>query len=264
MRPFAEIADTVAHGLRVLGHDVSVCGDPIDVSRRNIVFRPHAERDVGRAIRPGSILYNWEQLDEQSPWVNDQFMRRARLCEVWDYSLQNVAWWAKQGVPAKHVPIGYYPGLERIAAEPPEYDVLFYGGLSHRRTKLLRDLKERGLSLQVVDSRNQRWSTQLDSCIARAKIVVNLHFYERVHIFEVARVSYLLANGVCVVSETGQDRADESQWDGGLVWAPYDSLAEECCRVVSATADERAEIGRRGQGIMRSKRIEDILAAALK
>jgi hypothetical protein len=54
-----------------------------------------------------------------------------------------------------------------------------------------------------------------------------VHFYDS-RLFEIVRVSYLLANRKCVVSETGADRAIEQQFEPGIVFSPYDKLAETC------------------------------------
>jgi hypothetical protein len=54
-----------------------------------------------------------------------------------------------------------------------------------------------------------------------------VHFYDS-RLFEIVRVSYLLANRKCVVSETGADRAIEQQFEPGIAFSPYDKLAETC------------------------------------
>jgi hypothetical protein len=70
-----------------------------------------------------------------------------------------------------------------------------------------------------------------DALIARSKIVLNVHFYES-RLFEIVRVSYLLANRKCVVSETGSDAPFERQFEPGVAFAPYGMLAETCMRLL--------------------------------
>jgi hypothetical protein len=74
--------------------------------------------------------------------------------------------------------------------------------------------------------------------------MLNVHFYES-RLFEIVRVSYLLANRRCVVSEIGADRAIERQFEPAIAFAPYDKLAETCMRLLQnpAARSETAEAG---------------------
>jgi hypothetical protein len=54
-----------------------------------------------------------------------------------------------------------------------------------------------------------------DALVARARIQLNVHYYEA-KVFEVVRVSYLLANGRFVVSETGADAEEEASFGPGV------------------------------------------------
>jgi hypothetical protein len=61
----------------------------------------------------------------------------------------------------------------------------------------------RGRGLRV-ESAFGCYGEERDALIARARIVLNVHYYES-KVFEVVRVSYLLANRKCVLSESGSD-----------------------------------------------------------
>ena len=74
-----------------------------------------------------------------------------------------------------------------------------------------------------------------DAFLARSKIMLNVHYYES-RLFEIVRVSYLLANRKCVVSETGADRAIEQQFEPGIAFAPYEKLAETCIGLLKDAA----------------------------
>jgi hypothetical protein len=89
-----------------------------------------------------------------------------------------------------------------------------------------------------------RYGEERDALIARAKIVLNLHYFDA-QVFEIVRVSYLLANRKCVVSETGRDTALEGPLREGIAFAPYDSLAQTCVRLLQDEAARRrlAEAG---------------------
>ena len=62
-------------------------------------------------------------------------------------------------------------------------------------------------------------------------------------LFEIVRVSYLLANKKCVVSETGSDTAFEKQFESGVAFAPYAALAETCMQLLQNPAEREAVAG---------------------
>jgi hypothetical protein len=97
--------------------------------------------------------------------------------------------------------------------------------------------------------------------IARAKLVLNLHFYQA-KLFEIVRVSYLLANRTCVVSEAGLDTELETPFLGGVAFAGYGELAEACLRLLGNDA-ARERIAQRGFEQMRALSQIDMLKRAL-
>lgn len=250
-----EVAETVTWGLRELGHDAvlrSFPADPPDPSRRLIVFGAHL-LPPGTALPPGSIIYNLEQV-ESSPLVTPDYLRLLGSNEAWDYAPANVTALAAKGIQAKLVPIGYAPGLTRIPPSPvQDIDVLFYGSVNDRRLGVLQDLANRG----VMTIGAAAYGARRDSLIARSRIVLNVHFYPA-QVFEIVRVSYLLANRVCVVSE-------DPVVDGfreGMAFVPYTRLADRC-RELLADRGSRFRLAIRGYEIMKSRRERDYLQAAL-
>lgn len=63
--------------------------------------------------------------------------------------------------------------------------------------------------------------------------------------FEVVRVSYLLANQRFVVSERGCSPIEEAPFSEGVVFADYDDLVKTCLDFLSRSEDRRrmAEAG---------------------
>ncbi len=96
---------------------------------------------------------------------------------------------------------------------------------------------------------------------ARAKIVINIHYYEA-KVLEIVRVSYLLANRIAVVSESGQDLVLEASLAEGIAFAPYDALMPTCLRLL-ADAEGRARLGQRGFEIFSTRDQAAMLGAAL-
>ena len=113
--------------------------------------------------------------------------------------------------------------------------------LSERRYAVLRELHDRGLRVKWLSG---VLGASRDAWIARSKIVLNIHYWEA-KIFEIARVSYLLANRRAVVSEHGADPTLERGLESGIAFADYNELVDRC---VELLGDEptRRELAERG------------------
>ncbi len=70
-----------------------------------------------------------------------------------------------------------------------------------------------------------------DTLIARAKVVLNLHFYEA-SIFEIVRVSYLLANRKAVVAECHDGTEVDPDMLDAVRPARYGQLVDACAELV--------------------------------
>jgi len=197
---------------------------------------------------PGSILYNLEQIYQGSPWLTADLIAAFRGHTVWDYSRANILALERLGISASYVPVGYIPALTRIPPAPAQdIDVLFIGSIADRRLKILQALEREGARVVAIYG---RYGAERDALIARAKIVLNIHFHAA-KVFEIVRVSYLLANRCFVVSETGSDRAAEADLAGGVVFADYDRLVATCLGYLRDPA-ARAQVATRGFALMSS------------
>jgi FkbM family methyltransferase len=254
---FRDLAETVNAGLNALGHD-SVIAEELSVpGRRSIVFGSNliANLDAPVAFPGGSILYNLEQIYDGSPWLTPDLIAAFRAHTVWDYSRANIGALAAYGVTAQHVPVGYVPALSRISPSPaPDIDVLFIGSLAERRLGILRALERQGARVVAIYG---SYGPERDSVIARAKIVLNIHFHPA-KVFEIVRVSYLLANRCFVVSETGSDAGIENAFAGGVGFADYDRLVDTCLAYLRDPIG-RSQVASRGFAIMSSLAEADFL-----
>ncbi len=257
---FNEVAEALHHALLALGHD-SVLTNRLDLDeRRTIVFGGNLL--VQYALEPprNPIFYNLEQLGDDLPWMTmPEFVDLFRRYPTWDYSQANIEYLAAMGLPRPtYVPIGYVPELTRIAPASEDVDVLFYGALNGRRYAVLRDLHDRGLRVKWLSG---AYGASRDAWIARSKIVLNIHYWEA-KIFEITRVSYLLANRRAVVSERGANSTLEGDLKSGIAFADYDELADRCVELVG---DERArcELAERGYQAFSARDQVAILQRAL-
>ena len=94
---------------------------------------------------------------------------------VWDYSRTNGEVIAKLGVPITFVPFGYAPYYEQSFRRhtenknlQPDFDVLFFGAMSHRRRCCLEQLERRGIKVRVLQFGNALYGEELDELLARS------------------------------------------------------------------------------------------------
>jgi SAM-dependent methyltransferase len=235
---FREIAETLQFGLHSIGHRAEIRENAIDSSATNIILGAHllSTRDMGQ-FPERTIIYNLEQLGGAR--LAPSFYELACRYPIWDYDLGNLEKWKSLQCKYSpvHVPIGYVPELRRISAkQPQEIDVLFYGSLNERRNRILDQLRDSGIRVHKVFG---VYGEERDSLIARSKLVLNIHYYET-KIFEIARISYLLANGKAVVTEGLPNTAAEHGLEGGLLVVPYESLVDSCHRLLQHDEERRA------------------------
>ena len=224
-RCFDEVAETLMYGLRGLGHQAEITASRLHRDAKNIILGAHLLSPY-ESIPNGAILYNLEQPGSD---LFSIYVARARAgCQMWDYSEGNIARWQSLGIPAVHVPIGYVPELSRVSPQDHDIDVLFYGSVNDRRAWVLNEVQAAGLRVQRLFG---VFGAERDDAIARSKVVLNLHYYDS-KIFEIARVSYLLANRKAVVSEESVDMAADAEIGKGMLIVPYSGLVEACVRVV--------------------------------
>ena len=255
-----EVALGLSEAFTALGGSAPVVRHPSEwAGRTPIVLGAHLLAPLPDLELPkDSILFNLEQVDLASSWMGGPYLAMLMRYAVLDYSAANVAALRQLGLThAKHLPIGYAEGLTRIPrAERRDIDVLFVGTLNPRRVEILGALQAAGLTVvHLFDV----YGAARDEAIARSKIVLNLHFYDAA-VFEIVRVSYLLANRVCVVSE-GKDDEDTAPFLGGLCLCRYEEIVARCTELV-ADEEAREATAARGFELMRARSQTDLLEAA--
>ncbi len=228
--------------------------------RRHIVLGSNLLPDYALPIGADAILYNLEQITPGSPWLSNDLLALFKRYTVWDYSSLNAAALAKLGINVQQVvPIGYVKQLTRIRKiADPDIDVLFIGSINERRKAVLDRLIRAGLNVKVAFG---VFGAERDRLIGRAKLLLNMHFYE-LKVLEVVRISYYLANRCAVLSERSADLREDEDWENALAFADYQDLPEravELCR----NADELKQLASRGYDVMGAREINGYLNSAL-
>lgn len=249
-----ELVEAMVWGLREIGYTVTTEWATTRQDCINILFAAFALKyEEVMANSPRLINYNLEQIGgETRPAIGAQSFSLMRNLPNWDYSRQNIRALNATGIcDITHVPIGYAPTLERIKHADKDIDVLFYGSMNGRRKAVIDAIEQKGL--KVVWSTGEEWDRETrDAHIARAKVVLNMAFYGEIHIFEEIRVSYLLANRVCVVSEVREDTFIEDDMrrcvaGGTLVELP------DLCVAYCADANKRTALAELAHRIFKQR-----------
>jgi hypothetical protein len=258
---FKEIILSLEYSLKKLGFDVEQIFDlTIDKNAINILFAGHHTclTVLKNANIPleNIIVYNLEQVGVDVPWMTAQYFELMKYTHVWEYSESNFQQLKQAGIHnIVKLPIGYTPNLEiipKIDSTQQDIDVFFYGSLSQRRLDLLQKLKETGLNIVSPLDYPQGIivGKERDDLIARSKVLLNMHFYDNAHIFEIVRISYLLANAKAVVSELGQKTEIEEDIKHGIIHGSLENLPNLCLDLVH-NIDKRKKLEQTGYDIIR-------------
>lgn len=231
----AEVAMLLVASLESLGRDCLFTPNALHPDRINVLLGYQALPFTPELARFTYIPYQLEQLDDQTGlWNENARLILAHASAVWDYAPENVAFLAARGIQARHLPLGWHPDLERFEPAPDQdIDLLFYGMMNERRLAVLRQAHDLGLAVEALFG---VFLEERDQVIARAKVVLNMHYYP-MRVFEAVRVSYLLNNACFVVSE---ESPVNPYRDCGLITAPAERLAETCARFARRDAEREA------------------------
>ncbi len=251
---FDELGLGLSCAFRTLGYSVPIVRNMADLTDDPIVLGCNLIPSLGDIRIPkNAVMFNAEQIQPGSPWMSRDYLDLLSSYQVWDYSRRNIQILESLGVPnVRFCGIGYVPDLTRISPSPEEdIDVLLYGSMNERRLNITRELEKTGLKVQTLFG---VYGSQRDGYIARAKITLNIHFYEA-KVFEIGRVYYLLANRRFVISEPGSDQELEDPVRDGLVFAPYDSLVDACQAYIG---DDRLREEIAGIGFAKMKSLSQV------
>jgi hypothetical protein len=256
-----EVAELLTCSLETLGQDCAFRANALDPEAVNIVLGYHLLSAPASESLPSRrlIFYQLEQLSEREGWFTPE--REALLRSawaVWDYSQENVAFLRDRGIRrVQHLPLGYHPRLERIRHRPEaqkDIDVLFYGSMNERRAAVIAELGRRGLRAECLFG---VYGDARDACIARARIVLNVHFYQA-RILEQVRLSYLLNNRCFVISE----EAGHNPFGDGVVTGPIEALPDLCAQYARCP-QARQEAAARGHESFRQRPMVNYLRPVL-
>lgn len=214
------------------------------------------------------IAYQLEQTGNEKSWFTEDYLNKLRKAmEIWDYSSKNIQNCKKIAglMPSKFVPLGYADCLCKIKrpimpvlpnesgmtdnGDGYKYDVLFYGSDCPRRYEIVESLRRHGL--KVFYGKYNIWNTDRDDIIANTKIVLNIHYYPN-PILETTRISYLVNNGIFVISENSLDVVLDKMFENCVVFSKYENIVQ-LCKYYIEHESERLAFAQNAQQIFKTK-----------
>lgn len=263
---FNEMIELLSDCLRSIGVRVTCKVNQYDPDRLNIfigqtTFLPADFFAKIKGLEKGYIAVQLEVLDNEQGHAPDypaymEFLHAAR--QVWDYSPSNESYLVRRGLTnVRYIPIGYSRVLDRISdVSADNIDILFYGSPSPRRKKILDELSSNGHKVMWLFG---KYGAGRDAYIARAKLVLNIHCFEALHLEQV-RLSYLLNNKRFVVSEF----PDMNPYGDGVVFCNYSDITEVCARFLKPEMkSERQRIAEIGYASLKNIPMASSIASAL-
>lgn len=261
---YRDVIDTIQWGLEQLGHEVTYSVNEADSSAINIIFGAQTlPIDFLEQLPSSSIVYNMEQLRNLSASkLKPALSFAAKQFEIWDYCSANLPVWRECGTTRlQAVPIGYAPVITRIEKPPvQDIDVLMYGISGDKRLNVLDQLSRFGLKTVFASG---LYGDSRDNLISRSKVVINVNLYGLAKIFEIVRVSYLLANRKAVMAVKEPDTFIEPDIESVVKFTTVpDRLIDDCFNLIEQD-DTRIDIEKRGFESFSRRDIRHILTRAL-
>lgn len=173
------------------------------------------------------VVFQMEQ-SVSSRWFDTDYANILNNAEaVLDYSKLNLAYLQEQqGVPFAKL---YYLPISNLSVNslsvnssstsqesPTDYDVVFYGDVHNPRRKLFLDAISKQFKTLIV---SEVFGDALYAQLQRAKVLVNIHYYEGA-LLETTRIYEALSLGLNIVSEVSVDQADHAVLDPWVTFTP--------------------------------------------
>lgn len=194
-----------------------------------------------KRLPPLYIAWQMEQ-SVSSRWFTPEYIATLeRAWCVFDYSLRNIEFLQQQGLSHKqlyYLPVGYRRP-ESLPAQQEEVDVLFYGDINNDRRRRYIARLQQHFSVKVV---NNLFGEALYQEMAKARVVVNIHYYEGA-LLETTRLYECLSRQQIVVSEEGTDMDEHAELQHRIDFVPVNDIEAMVARVafwVEQSAEARA------------------------
>lgn len=265
-----DIVESYRLAAEELGHQTSFSRDTIVPGMLNILFFSwRVTWDAISGLHPQCIVVNFEHLSDGATWFLPSYREVLKKCYLWEYSETNFHRHRElEFLAADYVPLGYQHGAgpelawdDALPESERDIDVLFFGALNPRRTKVLQALIGKGL--RVHTPAEHIWTVEeRDACLRRTKVALNFHQFDDSRIVETPRLNILFRNRKAVVCELYPDSELTPLWRDAVVGVPYDDLVDATLALLGNPA-RRAELEAMGYQRFTGMAQKPVFAAAL-
>ncbi len=190
------------------------------------------------------VVFQMEQtIDER--WMTEEYFEiLEKAYAIFDYSFVNIEYFKKHNSLASklyYLPVDYYSNLmgPSIKDVPKEYDVLFYGSPFVERRKNILDKLGKKFNLKI---QSDLFGEDVYKEIAKAKVVVNIHFYENALLETTRLYETLSAGGAVIVSERSCDPKEEQRLENIVDFVDVGNIDALMDRVAYWVENENARI----------------------
>jgi hypothetical protein len=178
-----------------------------------IIFNVYSQ-----SIPKNYILYNFEQLNVNYYNKNKfiDLVKNAKL--ILDYSTVNNNIWKIFNINSHYLPWNTTELLFNKNFIEKDIDILFVGTLNNRRKKILDEIDKK-FNLVILTN---VFGLQLESYMARTKICLNIHYYDKNSILEIPRIIPMINHHVKILSELSLDDYYCTQYNAYIKWFDYE------------------------------------------
>ena len=173
------------------------------------------------------IAYQMEQSTSER-WFDEKYHAILNNAfSVLDYSLFNIEFFRTSGSIRNknslfYLPVDYYPSFsESSACSEKEYDVLFYGDTNSPRRKRILEAISKKFDVHIC---YDVFGEELYSEIRKAKVLLNIHYYEDALLETIRIYEALSLNSCVIVSESGKDGEERKRLEGFVDFIEPDDI----------------------------------------
>lgn len=179
------------------------------------------------------IAFQLEQ-SVSSRWFTEEYIHKLENSyAIFDYSLENIKHLQNKGLYYQQMyfmPLAYdnqYNNKYVFANNGESYDVLFYGDINNERRRNFIDKLSKRFKVKIV---KEVFCEDLYKEINKAKIIVNIHYYEGA-LLETTRLYECLSLNKLVVSETSSDIDKHQDMQNCIDFVDIGDVESMCERV---------------------------------